>query len=208
MLSVDKITFHRDQIPILEDLSFSIEAGEALLIRGTNGSGKTTLLKLLAGLLPPQSDFDVLFDDQPFDPRDPAVQVQLAYVGHTLGIKDDLSCLENLDFLADFIGRRADRSPMGVIRLVGLDGYQYTLARRLSAGQRKRLALARLLLCPARLWLLDEPYSNLDGDGITLVDRLLTLHIENEGSVLMTSHGTFEPQLERWRELVLPGDRS
>lgn len=205
MLNVAAITFNRDQIPILDAVSFELHAGEVLMVRGTNGCGKTTLLKLLAGLLPPQNDYRVSFDGEKYDPRDPIIQGQLSYVGHTLGIKDDLSCQENLQFLGRFFGRREARSPLGVLRSVGLDGYQYTHARRLSAGQRKRLALARLLLCPSRLWLLDEPYSNLDQDGITLVDRLLEQHVEKSGYVLMTSHGTFKPKVTNCRELILPG---
>ena len=86
---------------------------------------------------------------------------------------------------------------------VGLDGFQFSFARRLSAGQRKRLALARLLLCPAQLWLLDEPYSNLDKGGIALVDRLLQRHIDAGGCAIITSHGTFKPDISRQAEILL-----
>ena len=169
MLTVNSITYHRDQEPILESVSLTLETGMVMMVRGGNGSGKTTLLKLLAGLLAPQEDFRVQHDGLPFDPLDPQTQSRLAYLGHTLGIKDDLTCLENLQFLARFIGQNEGRSPISCLEWVGLDGFQFTFARRLSAGQRKRLALARFLLCPARLWMLDEPYSNLDKGGIALV---------------------------------------
>ena len=203
MLNVESITYHRDQEPILESVSLTLEAGIVLMVRGGNGSGKTTLLKLLAGLLPCQEDFRVKHNGKDFDPREPETQSRLAYVGHTLGIKDDLTCLENLEFLARFIGQNENQNPMSALEWVGLDGFQFSFARRLSAGQRKRLALARLLLCPARIWMLDEPYSNLDKGGIALVDRLLQQHIDTGGSAIITSHGTFEPDVSKHDAILL-----
>ena len=203
MLNVESITYHRDQEPILESVSLTLETGMVMMVRGGNGSGKTTLIKLLAGLLPPQDDFKVERNGQDFDPRKPQNQSRLAYLGHTLGIKDDLTCLENLEFLAHFIGQNKDQNPVSSLEWVGLDGYQFTFARRLSAGQRKRLALARLLLCPAQLWILDEPYSNLDKGGIALVDRLLQGHIDAGGSAIITSHGTIEPDVSEYSEILL-----
>ena len=111
MLRVESITYHRDQEPILESVSLTLEAGMVMMVRGGNGSGKTTLLKLLAGLLPPQEDFQVKLDGLEFDPREPQTQSSLAYLGHTLGIKDDLTCLENLEFLARFIGQNDGQIP-------------------------------------------------------------------------------------------------
>jgi len=203
MLQVESISYHRDQEPILDSVSLTLQTGMVLLVRGGNGSGKTTLLKLLAGLLPPQEDFRVNLDGQAFDPLDPQTQSRLAYIGHTLGIKDDLTCLENLQFLASFRGHYEGQTPMTALQWVGLDGFQYTFARRLSAGQRKRLALARLRLCPAHLWMLDEPYSNLDKGGIALVDRLLQAHIDIGGSAIITSHGTFEPAVSKHDGIML-----
>ena len=203
MLTVESITYHRDQEPILESVALTVEAGMVLMVRGGNGSGKTTLLKLLAGLLPPQEDFQVSHDGRDYDPREPEIQAMLAYLGHTLGIKDDLTCLENLEFLARFRGRYDDQTPLSALQSIGLDGFQYTFARQLSAGQRKRLALARLLLCPAPLWMLDEPYSNLDQGGIALVDRLLQAHINAGGSAIITSHGAIEPDVSSQLEILL-----
>ncbi len=203
MLQVESISFSRGQIPILERIGFGVDDGEVLMVRGGNGSGKTTLLRLLAGLLPIQDDFAVRLDQRPFDPQDPRCQAQFMYLGHALGIKDDLTCFENLEFCGRFLGCRPAMSPLAALRFAGLDGYQYTLARRLSAGQRKRLALSRLSLCPARLWLLDEPYSNLDAAGLELVDRMLQSHIDESGAALITSHGTFIPQVSRHREIRL-----
>ena len=203
MLRVESLSYQRGQVPILERVGLELAAGEVLMVRGENGCGKTTLIRLLAGLIPAQPDFKVFLDDEPYHPQQVQTRLQFMYLGHALGIKDELTCLENLAFIADFLGSRSDISPMGSLRSCGLDGYQYTQARRLSAGQRKRLALARFLLCPARIWLLDEPYSNLDAEGLTLVDRLLEKHIGEGGSALITSHGTFIPQVSNHRELIL-----
>src|SRR3546814_15397540 len=105
----------------------------------------------------------------------------LAYLGHLPALKADLSALENLDFLCGLHGRRGSQSPEGAMAVVGLGGYEDALARQLSAGQKKRLSLARLWLSPAPLWLLDEPYANLDLGGIELVNRMVPAHLQ-EGS--------------------------
>ncbi len=205
MLQVHALAFNRNQLTILRQVGLTVDAGEVVLIRGENGSGKSTLIRLLAGLIPAQEPFQVSLDQDKFDPRDPRCQTQFQYLGHNLGLKDSLGCAENLDFYARFIGRRSDMSVQGALKACGLDGYQYSEAGTLSAGQRKRLALARLLLCPARIWFLDEPYSNLDAEGITLVDRLLQRHISEGGRALMTSHGTFVPKVSNQREIDIRG---
>lgn len=203
MLCVQSISYARGSVSILDRIGFELDRGEVLMVRGGNGSGKTTLLRLLAGLLPAQDDFSVSLDEAAFDPRDPNCQARFLYLGHALGIKDELTALENLQFCGRFLGCRPGMAPLEAIHAAGLGGYQYTLARRLSAGQRKRLGLARIILCPAELWLLDEPYSNLDADGLALVDRMLQRHIDEQGAALITSHGTFVPQVSRHREIGL-----
>lgn len=205
MLRVQSISYARGSVAILERIGFELDRGEVLMVRGGNGSGKTTLLRLLAGLLPAQDDFSVSLDQAAFDPCDPRCQARFLYLGHALGIKDELTTLENLEFCGRFLGCRPGMGPPEALCAAGLDGYQYTLARRLSAGQRKRLGLARVILCPAELWLLDEPYSNLDADGLALVDKMLQRHIDEHGAALITSHGTFVPQVSRQREIGLHG---
>ncbi|MEM9533046.1 MAG: heme ABC exporter ATP-binding protein CcmA [Pseudomonadota bacterium] len=202
MLSIHRLAFQRQSIPILRQVALHLDAGEVVLIRGENGSGKSTLVRLLAGLVPAQDVFEVTLDGEPFSPGDPRCQARFAYLGHTLGLKDVLTCQENLSFYRQFLGAHPEGlSVSGALKACGLDGYQYSPAGRLSAGQRKRLALARLLLRPVDIWLLDEPYSNLDAEGITLVDRLLQQHIDLNGRALLTSHGTFVPQVTRHREV-------
>ncbi|NNL04728.1 MAG: heme ABC exporter ATP-binding protein CcmA [Xanthomonadales bacterium] len=180
MLSTSKVNFERYFEPVFQPVSFDLEAGQLLLITGTNGCGKTTLIRVLAGVLHPTSG------------RIDMRASTMAYVGHYLALKDDLSVFENLRFMRDFIGT-SQRDVDAVIEEVGLGHVKYNQARHLSAGQRKRCALARLLLSEAQLWLLDEPYSNLDIEGVGLVDRLLTQHLETGGSAVVATHGAHRP---------------
>ena len=180
MLSVSHINFERYFEPVFEPVSFELKAGELLLVTGANGCGKTTLIRVLADILHPTSGVFLRRTGS------------MGYVGHYLGIKDDLSVLENLRFMRDFLGT-SDRSCSDVIRQVGLGRVSEQLARTLSAGQRKRCALARLLLSDTSLWLLDEPYSNLDQEGVDLVDEMLTAHLEAGGACVLATHGNHRP---------------
>ena len=188
LLEARGLCFARNDEPVFGPLAFHVEAGEALLVRGDNGVGKTTLLRVLAGLL--QADAgEVRVHGRVADPH--ARSRALAYLGHLPALKADLSAEENLQFLCGLHGQRAGQDFDGAMRIVGLDGYQDALARTLSAGQKKRLSLARMWLSPAPLWLLDEPYANLDLDGIALVNRLIQGHLATGGAVLLTTHGAY-----------------
>jgi len=167
-------------------LDFALHEGEVALVEGDNGSGKTTLLRILAGLL--HIDEGALdWRGQPWRREDHLGET--LFLGHHLGLKGDLTARENLAIAAGLYGVREGRGIDAVLVEVGLAGYEDEPVRRLSAGQKKRAALARLLLLPATLWLLDEPYANLDRTGIELVNRLLSRHAAEGGAALVTSHG-------------------
>ena len=200
LLAARGLRFARNEQPVFGPLAFSVDAGEALLVQGDNGAGKTTLLRVLAGLLPADAgEIDI-------DGRPAATSLRaraIAYLGHLPALKADLTALENLNFLCGLHGRRRGQVPESALRIVGLAGSEDTLARQLSAGQKKRLSLARLWLSPAPLWLLDEPYANLDLDGINLVNRMVQAHLREGGAALLTTHGAYAAPPVRTRMLTL-----
>jgi len=188
LLQARALGFARNEEPIFGPLDFSLHAGDVVLMEGDNGSGKTTLLKVLSGLLEATCG-EVLLHGAPLTLA--KLSHQVALLGHLLGLKLELSALENLRFAIGLGGVRAGLTPQLALASVGLEGYEDQPLRMLSAGQRKRVALARLLLVPAALWLLDEPYANLDREGIELVNRILDNHARRGGAALITSHGAY-----------------
>jgi heme exporter protein A len=187
LLAVCGLGFERNDRPVFGPLDFDVHPGEALLVQGDNGAGKTTLLRVLAGLLRADTGTIRGSDGASGEAR----RGDTAYVGHLPALKGDLSALENLAFLCGLHGQREDRDLEQALDRVGLAGYDDALARTLSAGQKKRLSLARLWLSPARLWLLDEPYANLDLDGIALVNTLVEEQLAGGGAALVTTHGAY-----------------
>ena len=185
MLSVSALSFERYFERVFEPVSFALDAGSLLLVTGANGCGKTTLLRVLAGLL---------------EPSEGKIQCQAPplYAGHNPAIKDDLSVEENIRFMMQFMGHRDQNTQANdtqtdrcreVIERIGLSAVSQQEGRTLSAGQRKRCSLSRLLFCDESLWLLDEPYSNLDGEGIAMLDEIVRNHLDTGGSCVMTTHG-------------------
>ena len=189
MLSVSNLSFERYFERVFEPVSFELGAGSLLLVTGANGCGKTTLLRVLAGLLE-HSEGEINCDSRPL------------YAGHNPAIKDDLSVEENIRFLMNFMGQRDTSGNtelisslcQDVIERVGLAPVAQQEGRTLSAGQRKRCSLSRLLFCDEALWLLDEPYSNLDHEGIVMLDDILKNHLNDGGSCVMTTHGSLRPE--------------
>ncbi|WP_376696847.1 heme ABC exporter ATP-binding protein CcmA [Wenzhouxiangella sp. EGI_FJ10305] len=175
LLETRQATFSRAGEPVFEPVDLSVKGGRALIVRGANGSGKTTLLRLLAGILRPSAG---------------TVErhATISFLGHLAAVKGDLSCRENLDFRRRFHGTASGLANNRALARVGLAGLGLRPARNLSAGQKRRLGLACLLVAPAAVWLLDEPYASLDDDGCALVDALLAEHIGRDGSVVLSTH--------------------
>ena len=186
LLEARALAFYRQDEPVFGPLDFRLGAGEIALVEGDNGSGKTTLLRILAGLLH-IDEGELRWRGEPWQ-RD-AHLGDILFLGHHLGLKADLSARENLAVAAGLYGQRDGLAAGDALREIGLAGYEDEPVRRLSAGQKKRAALVRLLLLPATLWLLDEPYANLDRAGIELVNGLLERHAARGGAALVTSHG-------------------
>jgi heme exporter protein A len=202
LLEARALGFQRQDEPVFAPLDFRLHGGELALIEGDNGSGKTTLMRILAGLLH-VGEGELYWRGEPLQ-RDRCAG-EILFLGHQLGLKADFSPRENLRIAAGLHGRREGLSAAAVLTEIGLGGYEDEPVRRLSAGQKKRAALARLLLLPAALWLLDEPYANLDRVGIALVNHLLEMHRARGGAAMVTSHGAVsfhggEPQRIRMHD--------
>lgn len=172
-----------------------------LLVEGANGSGKTSLLRILTGFRLPD-DGDVLWAGQPIGKLGGDYFEQVNYVGHHDGNKLELSCLENLR-LARAMGVPADIDPDEVLDRVNLYAYGETEVGNLSAGQRRRLALARLIATQAKLWILDEPFTSLDRSSIGLFEGLFVEQLDAGGMVVMTSHHAVSLADERVGRLLL-----
>jgi heme exporter protein A len=181
---------------VLSGLAFSLAAGEALLVTGPNGAGKSSLLRLVAGLLPLASG-RISLDGG--DPELPLCE-QAHYLGHQDAVKPALSVHENLDFWSRFLGET--EAPLdAALAAVGLDGIAHLPAGYLSAGQRRRLSIGRLIAVPRPIWLLDEPTSALDTAAQATLADLMTQHLARGGMILSATHGPIG--LESAKELRL-----
>ena len=171
---------------LFEHLDIHLDAGQMLVVEGPNGCGKTSLLRILTGLRLADGG-EVLWRQQPIDRLAGDYFEQVNYVGHHDGVKHELSCLENLR-LARAMGVPSSLDLDEVLEQVNLYAYGETEAGSLSAGQKRRLALARLLATDAMLWILDEPFTSLDKASMALFSGLFEQQLERQGVIVMTSH--------------------
>lgn len=194
MLQVNNLSFDYVDNPVLKNIDFELPAGKLMHLQGENGSGKSTLLKIIAGLISP-TEGDIRYNDEPIEFIKSNYQRNLCYVGHKLGISPVLSAQENCHFDLQH-GRRVIDWVRSVeqLSLTGLDQVPCGL---LSAGQRRRVALLRLQMSNAKIWLLDEPFVSLDNQTILFLTEQLLNHLSHGGAVILTSHQSipFPPDL-------------
>jgi heme exporter protein A len=177
----------RDDRMLFSGLDFTLGSGQTLLLEGRNGSGKTSLLRILCGIRLPETG-TLTWCGEDISSLGPLYHEHIAYVGHRDGLKLDLSPVENL-VMARGLGRpNPDIRPEDALQRVDLYGFEDIPVRNLSAGQQRRLALARLLVTRSQLWILDEPFTSLDVHGIELAEELFLEHVSMGGMLAMTSH--------------------
>jgi heme exporter protein A len=177
----------RDERVLFTDLAFSVAAGSVLEVEGHNGSGKTSLLRILCGLAQP-AEGEVLWRGKDIERDRPAYFSEMAYQGHTHGVKLELTPLENLRVARALKPSRDEPGPWLALEQVGLRGYEDVPARMLSAGQCRRVALARLLTTDALLWILDEPFTAIDKQGVAQIEEMIMDHTRRGGAVVLTTH--------------------
>jgi heme exporter protein A len=188
MLNVNELDCERGGRTLFSGLSFALRPGEALRIAGANGSGKTSLLRILCGLLAPTSG-KVLWNGSDVALLREEYSKQLVYLGHAPAVKDDLTAAENLSITCRLAGNPQPESAVqAALARFGLFGKSFPV-KRLSQGQRRRAALARLALSEGRpLWLLDEPFSALDAEGVSLLGTFIKDHAARGGALVFTTH--------------------
>jgi len=203
MLQAHDLACRRGDRRLFSALAFSLEPGQLLRVAGANGSGKTSLLRLLAGLGLPTAG-EVRWQSRPVQRQREAYARALFYLGHLGGLKEDLSPLENLRADVALAGGAADDEALNqALGLWGLARQARLPVRVLSAGQRRRAALARLALVDAPLWILDEPFNALDSDAVAQLGRQIEQHIAAGGLAVITSHQPLPLPAERVTTLQL-----
>lgn len=188
MLEVVNLSCVRGDRRLFAGLDFSLDRGELLYVHGHNGSGKTTLLRTLCGLIL-QDQGEVRWDGNNIRSMREDFTKDVLYLGHRNGIKGDLTALENLRISSALDGFPIDdKQAWDALERLGLDGHEDLEAKVLSQGQQRRVALARLLLNDAVLWILDEPFTALDMAAVDLLQQVIRAHLDKGGMVVLTTH--------------------
>ncbi|MDB3885021.1 cytochrome c biogenesis heme-transporting ATPase CcmA [Porticoccaceae bacterium] len=185
LLTVNDLRFERDDIAVINDACLTLDDGEILQIEGPNGSGKTTLLRILTTALQPNSG-EILYQGQILSKCRFDYLSNILFLGHQSALKLTLTAEENLSWITSELPGSV--SVLNALERVGLRGYSDIPCHSLSAGQQRRVALARLLLSNAKIWFLDEPFAALDGQGVQFVEQCMERHVNGGGAVMLTTH--------------------
>ncbi len=203
MLEICNLACTRGDHQLFSDLSFSLSAGELMQVQGENGKGKTSLLRMLCGFIMPAAG-EIRWRGQNIRELDEEYYAEMVYLGHLNAIKDELNALENLHINAGLAGCEVDdKQARAALRHMGLRGRETLPVKVLSQGQRRRVALARLLVTDAHLWILDEPLTALDVGAVGLMQELIGEHLAKDGMVIFTTHQPLEVAGVETRRLTL-----
>ena len=203
MLEISDLACARGDHQLFSGLSFSLSEGELLQVEGVNGSGKTSLLRTLCGFIVPEAGV-IRWRGEDIRELREEYHAEMIYLGHLNAIKDELNALENLHINAGLAGCALDdKQAIAALRRMGLRGRETLPVKVLSQGQRRRVALARLLVGNAPLWILDEPLTALDVGAVGLMQELIGEHLANKGMVIFTTHQPLEVAGVTMRRLSL-----
>ncbi|MET0847146.1 MAG: cytochrome c biogenesis heme-transporting ATPase CcmA [Pseudomonas sp.] len=202
VLQTVALACERDLRLLFENLELRLASGEMVQISGPNGSGKTSLLRLLSGLMQPTAG-QVLLNGQPLNEQRLELARNLLWIGHAAGIKDLLTPEENLTWLCALHQPASHEAIWQALADVGLRGFEDVPCHTLSAGQKRRVALARLYLDSPPLWILDEPFTALDKQGVAQLEEHLAAHCERGGMVVLTTHHTLGRMPASYRDIDL-----
>jgi len=196
LISATNLTCIREERLLFDQLNIEINTGDIVQVEGPNGSGKTSLLRILAGLSQP-FEGEVFFNNQLISQSREEFHQSLLYLGHLPGVKGEMSAVENLTFNLALHGTSDSSTDIEqILAEVNLTGFEDSLASHLSAGQHRRISLARLYKSTANIWILDEPFTAIDKQGVHALEQLFKAHIKQGGCVILTTHQdllTFEP---------------
>ena len=187
LLKVEKLFCERDERVLFDDLSFEIRSGEIVQVEGANGSGKTTLLRILSGLSR-NYEGEIYWRGEPLAAVREQFHRELLYFGHQPGVKALLTAEENLHWYCALHPALDPARIAQALQQVGLEGFEDVACHMLSAGQQRRVSLARLYLNDAPLWILDEPFTAIDKGGVAAQEALIARHVAAGGSVVLTTH--------------------
>jgi len=202
-LHLKAISCTRGYRDLFTGLNVKLCPGQILRVEGKNGTGKTSLLRIMAGLAQPLAG-DVLWNGEKIHHVESNFFQELLFIGHRAGIKFELTPIENLCMTRSLQGGKTDVTIEDALYQVGLYGFEEIPCAQLSAGQKRRVALAQLFLTRAKCWILDEPYTSLDVAAVSLLETLFAQHVENGGILVITSHQPVTVVANEQYRLVLP----
>lgn len=202
MLRCENLTCVREDRILFKDLSFSVNRGDIVQVEGPNGVGKTSLFRLLVGLSLPY-DGQILWQEEAMNNDRETYLKTLLYLGHKTGIKPELTPLENLQFFQHLQPSYESADLWEILAKVGLAGYEDIITGQLSAGQQRRVALARLWLNDCQLWVLDEPFTAIDKSGVKVLEDLFLQHADKGGIVVLTTHQDLSIKAPRLSKITL-----
>ncbi|WMN59420.1 cytochrome c biogenesis heme-transporting ATPase CcmA [Pseudoalteromonas xiamenensis] len=202
MLEINAVTCIKQDRCLFESLSFSLQAGEIMQVEGPNGAGKTSLLRIIAGFARAEEG-EICFDEQNIQENYDEFAAHLLFIGHKTGVNGQLTAVENVLHWQAVHGVSDDGQTMARLAKLGLIGLEDVPVRTLSAGQQRRVALLRMWMNNAKLWILDEPFTALDKKGVAMLQARFQEHLQAGGAILLTTHQDLTDHFGQLKTLVL-----